>query len=280
MIAVVYSGSKNACWKIWQENEVMLETHTSSINPCFNDTKQTIQTLSKNITLIHNAENIKKIYVFAAGASAKEKQAELTATLEQFFVNSKIKVKDDMYGAAIATCHDKSGIVGILGSGANCAFYSGKKLEKNNFGLGYILADEGSANYYGKMLLKNYLEDKIPADLKMKVESQYNLDRPSILERVYKKPQAQTYLASFLDFYLENRDHKFIQQLVAQGFEKYFSTYILPTLEKHPNEEIHFVGSVAGHFQDQLREVASKHNLQIMSVTKEPIHNLLNYYTN
>lgn len=280
MIAVVYSGSKNACWKIWQEGKAMVETHTLSVNPCFNDPKQTIQLLSKNITLIRNAENIKKVYVFAAGASAKEKQLELATTLERFFVNSKVKVKDDVYGAAIAACHDKSGIVGILGSGANCAYYNGKKPQKNNYGLGYILADEGSASYFGKILLKNFLEDKLPADLKAKLDHQYHLDRPSILERVYKKPQAQIYLASFLDFYAENRDHKFIQQLITQGFEKYFSTYLIPSLAKHPGEEIHFVGTVAGHFQEQLREVAAKHRIEIMSVTREPIHNILNYYIN
>jgi N-acetylglucosamine kinase-like BadF-type ATPase len=280
MIAVVYSGSKNACWKIWQEGKGMLETYSASLNPHFNDAKQIMQVLGKNMTLIDNAESIRKIYVFAAGASAKEKQKELAATLEQFFVNSKIKVKDDLYGAAIAACHDKTGIVGILGSGANCAYYNGKKPEKNNYGLGYILADEGSANYFGKILLKNFLEDKLPPELKAKIITQYHLDRPSILERVYRKPQVQAYLASFLDFYLENRSHKFIEQLVTQGFEKYFSMYILPILEKHPGEEIHFVGSVAGHFQEQLREVAGKHKLEIMSVTKEPIHNILNYYTN
>lgn len=280
MIAVVYSGSKNACWKISSENGAVIETHTSGINPCFNDPKQTLQILGKNISLIHNAENIKKIYVFAAGASAKDKQQELADTLSHFFVNSKIKVKDDLYGAAIAACHDKTGIVGILGSGANCAYFNGKKPEKNNYGLGYILADEGSANYFGKILLKNFLEDKIPAELKLKMEAQYNLDRPTILERVYRKPQVQTYLASFLDFYLENSQHKFIQQLVEQGFERYFETYILPTLEKHPGEEVHFVGSVAGSFQDQLREVAQKHHIKVISVTKEPIHNILNYYTN
>lgn len=280
MIAVVYSGSKNACWKIWQENKPMLEAHTPSINPCFIDQKQILHLLGKNITLIHHAESIKKIYVFAAGASAKEKQEELINSLSHFFVNSKIKVKDDVYGAAIAACHHKTGIVGILGSGANCAYYNGKKPEKNNYGLGYILADEGSANYFGKMLLKNFLEDKIPADLKVKMDTQYHLDRPTILERVYRKPQVQTYLASFLDFYLDNRGHKFIQQLVAQGFEKYFSTYMIPTLEKHPGEEVHFVGSVAGFFQDQLREVANRHDIKIMSVTKEPVHNILNYYTN
>ncbi len=280
MIAVVYSGSKNACWKIWQDNKPTVETHTASLNPCFIDEAQISQLLSNNITLIHNAESIKKIYVFAAGASAKEKQKKLANTISQFFINSKIKVKDDLHGAAIATCHDQTGIVGILGSGSNCAYFNGIKAEKSNYGLGYILADEGSANYFGKVLLKNFLEDKIPADLKLKLDTKYNLDRPSILEKIYKKPHAQRYLASFLDFYLENNEHAFIQKLIAQGFDQYFTTYIIPTLAKHPAENIHFVGTVAGSFPKELKAIADKHQINIKSIQSDPIHDILNYYIN
>ncbi len=281
MIAVVYSGSKNACWKLWQDlDKPTLETKTPGLNPSFIDPKQTLQILGKNITLIHNAENIKKIYVFAAGASTKEKQQELANSLSIFFVNAKIKVQDDVYGASIAACHDNTGIVGILGSGANCAFYNGKKPETNAYGLGYILGDEGSANYFGKILLKNFLEGKLPEELKIKIEDQYHIDRPTVLERVYRKPQVQTYLASFLDFYIENKNHPFIRALVAQGFERYIKSYIIPTIERHPAQQIHFVGSVAGQFQDILRKTAEKHEIKIMSVTTEPIHNILNYYIN
>lgn len=280
MIAVVYSGSKNACWKISQEGKSNLETKTAGINPSFVDAKQLLQILGKNISLIHNAESIKKIFVFAAGASDKEKQQELATTLGKFFINAKVKVKDDLQGAAIAACHDKTGIVGILGSGANCAFFNGKKLEANANGLGYILGDEGSANYFGKILLKNYLECKLPNELKTKLEEQYHIDRPSILERVYRKPQAQIYLASFIDFYFENRNHKFIETLVDKGFDSYFKTYMSPTVAKHTNQEVHFAGSVAGQFQEQLRATAGLYNIQIVSVTTEPIHNIFNYYVN
>ena len=280
MIAVVYSGSKNACWKIWQENKPTVETHTPSLNPCFIDEAQIKQLLSNNITLIHNAESIKKIYVFAAGAGAKEKQQKLTDSMSQFFINSKIKVKDDLHGAAIAACNDESGIVGILGSGSNCAYFDGTKPEKSNYGLGYILADEGSANYFGKILLKNFLEGKVPPDLKQKLESKYDLDRPTILEKIYKKPHAQRYLASFLDFYLENSKHEFIQKLIDQGFDKYFTTYIIPTLAKHPAQNVHFVGAVAGSFSEELQAVADKHQIKIKSIQADPIHDILNYYIN
>lgn len=280
MIAVVYSGSKNACWKLWQEGSSAIETHTPSVNPCFNNQEEITKLLSKNVALINYAESVKKIYVFSAGASAKDKQEELEKTLSEFFINAKVRVKDDLHGAAIAACHDQTGIVGILGSGSNCAYFNGRRPEHNDYGLGYILADEGSANYFGKILLKNFLEGKMPEDLANKLALQYNLERPTILERVYKKPQAERYFSSFLDFYTENNRHPFIQQLLAQGFEKYFSTYILPTLNKHPEEDVHFVGNVAASFADELQAVASKYQIKIRSIQKDPIHDILNYYIN
>lgn len=280
MIAVVYSGSKSAFWKISNEGKTVAECTMPGINPCFNDQKHILYLLNKNIVLINHAESIKKIYVFAAGASSAESQKDLAETLGMFFINSKIKVKDDIYGASIAACYDKKGIVGILGSGANCAYFDGKKPEQNNYGLGFILGDEGSANYLGKMLLKNFLEDKLPTDLKKQFEERYNVDRPIILEKIYKKPNAQNYLSSFLDFYIDNRNHKYMEQLIDQAFERYIKIYLAPTLAQHPNEEVHFVGSVAGTFQDRLRLTAEKHNINIISITKEPIYNLLNYYSN
>lgn len=280
MIAVVYSGSKSAFWKISNEGRLVAECTIPGINPTLNDHKHILYLLNKNIVLINHAESIKKIYVFAAGASSAPLQESLAATLNVFFKNAKIKVEDDIYGASIAACFNQTGIVGILGSGANCAYYDGKKPKKNNFGLGFILGDEGSATHLGKLLLKNYLEGKLPADLNKQLEYKYNVDRPIILERVYKKPQAQNYLSSFLDFYIENRSHKFLEQLIDQAFEKYIETYLVPTMHQHPQEEVHFVGTVAGTFQDRLRAAASKHDINIITITKEPIYNLLNYYSN
>jgi N-acetylglucosamine kinase-like BadF-type ATPase len=271
MIAVVYSGSKTAFWKIARDGKTIAECSMPGINPCFNDQKSILQFLNKKATLINHAESIKKIYVFAAGASSAERRNELAETLGIFFKYSKISVKDDLYGAAISACYNNTGIVGILGSGSNCAYFDGKSAEKNNFGLGFILGDEGSANYLGKILLKSFMQDKLPADLQQKFESKYNLDRPQILERVYRKPLAQQFLSSFFDFFLENRDHKFILELIVSAFESYFKIYMLPMVKLHPGKEIHFVGVVAGNFQ---------HGLEITSITKEPIYNLLNYYSN
>ncbi len=280
MIAVVYSGSKTAFWKIANDGKTVGECTMPGINPCFNDQKTILHYLNKKAVLVNNAERIKKIFVFAAGASSDSRKKELAATLGLFFRYARITVKDDLYGAALAACFNNSGIVGLLGSGANCAWFDGKNPERNNFGLGFILGDEGSANYLGKKLLVDFLKEELPADLKKDFDSKYTLDRPQIFERIYKKPLAQQFLSSFLDFFIEHRAHPYLQQMIDEGFDSYFTVYLLPTLVAHPKEQIHFVGIVAGHFQDRLRLAASRHGLEITSVTKEPIYNLLNYYSN
>lgn len=280
MVAVVYSGSKNSFWRIINDGVVLAECTIASINPAFNDKKQISTLLHKTSNLINYAESIKKMYVFAAGAYTRSKQVFLKDALSLFFINAKVKIKDDLTGASVAACGNETGIVGVLGSGSNCAFYNGKKPENNNYGLGYILADEGSSNYLGKLLLKNYLEEKTPADITKKINEKYNLERATVLERIYKKPNVQAYLSSFLEFFIENRSHKYIQQLLELALEKYLTIFVKPAVAKHPNENIHLVGLIAASFADEVQDIARKNGIIITSIIKDPIHNLLKYYSN
>jgi prepilin-type processing-associated H-X9-DG protein len=280
MIAVVYSGSKTAIWKIAREGKVIAECSMPGINPCFVDQKALLQQLNKKTILINHAEQIKKIYAFAAGATSAERKNELAKSLGLFFKHSKITVQGDLYGAARAACYHEKGIVCILGSGANCSYFDGHELEENNFGLGFILGDEGSANYLGKIILKNFLQEKLPLALQRKFSEKYDLDRTGILEKVYKKTMAQQFLSSFLEFFIENSAHEYIQELLDHAFERYFELYLLPTMKQHPENDVHFVGIVAGTFQERLRLSAQKRGITITTITKEPIYNLLNYYSN
>jgi glucosamine kinase len=82
--------------------------------------------------------------------------------LASFFKFAKISVDHDIAAAAIACCRNNPGIVSICASGSNAAWYDGKKVKPNNYGLGYILADEGSGNWLGKQLIKSYMSEKLP----------------------------------------------------------------------------------------------------------------------
>jgi hypothetical protein len=52
MIAVVYSGTKTAIWKIAKEGKLIAECSMPGINPFFVDQKSLLQQLNKKTTLI------------------------------------------------------------------------------------------------------------------------------------------------------------------------------------------------------------------------------------
>lgn len=280
MIAVVYSGSRYANWKLAEKGKIIAEFRTVGINPFFNDEKFISMLLNKKTELINNAEKIKRIYFFGAGASSADRKEIISNAFSSFFRYGKVVVDHDLKAAAIATCGDEAGIVGILGSGSNAAFFDGKKSRENNYGLGYVLADEGSANWLGRMLLKSYLNETMPEGFRHKFMKRYDLDRKLILDKVYKQPQPVLFLSSFADFLMENRDDGFVKQLVTDGFNNYLRTYIIPLSKHYPGNQLHFAGTVAAGFHDWLRETATLNNLAVASVIKEPIYNVLNYYSN
>jgi N-acetylglucosamine kinase-like BadF-type ATPase len=280
MIAVVYSGSNYADWRLADRGRTIASFKTGGINPYFNDEKHIIQLLNKNINLIHHAEEIKRIYFFGAGSFSNELKNIVHNAFSAFFKFGKVTVEHDIDAAAIACCKNKPGIICICGSGSNAAWYDGKKVKPNNYGLGYILADEGSGNWLGKQLLKAFMNETLPANIRKKFDHHYEFDRNTLLEKVYRQKQPAVFLNSFTEFYMENRDDNYLKNVIINGFTLLINTYLLPLHQQHPEAPVNFAGSVAANFQDYLYEAAAGTNLTISNIIKEPINNLLTYYSN
>lgn len=281
MVAVVYSDSDRAHWKLAQEPKGLVHTFlTTGINPALHETQHIAHVLNSNIQLINHAEQITRVYFFGAGAFSKKHKAIVGAAFGPFFRNAKIAVEHDIQGAALAVCGHNPGIVGILSAGSNAIYFDGKKVKKNNFGLGYILADEGSANWIARMLLKAYLGETLPKSLQEKFKQKFDLDRKQVLTQVYDRNNAPLFLSRFYDFIVAHKREPALRKLVAEGFDLFFSAVIVPLSEQHPSTAVHFVGMVAIHFESILKEVANRYEIQISSLSKEPIDLLLKHHVN
>jgi len=278
MIAVVYSGSNHADWRLADKNRTIASFKTNGINPYFDDEKRILQLLNKNINLIHHAEEIKQVYFFGAGASSPERKKIVMNAFSSFFKFGKISVEHDIVAAAIACCRNTPGIISICGSGSNAAWYDGKKIKPNNYGLGYILADEGSGNWLGKQLLKGYMSETLPENIKRKFVQRYDFERKTLLEKVYRQHHPALFLSSFTEFFIDNKEDSYIKETVKSGFNKLINTYLLPLHDQHPDALLYFAGTVAAGFQNQLQEAAAEANLKVATIIKEPINNLLTYY--
>ncbi|MXV16213.1 hypothetical protein [Hufsiella ginkgonis] len=280
MIAVVYSGSRYANWKLADKGSIIAEFKTLGINPFFNDERFITQLLNKTNELVTYAERIKKIYFFGAGASSPDRKKIIATSFSNFFRYGKISVEHDLKAAALATCGDHEGVVGIIGSGSNVAYYNGRSVKENNNGLGYILSDEGSANWLGRRLLKSFLNHTLPEPLLNKFNKKFGLERKQILDKVYRQPQPVLFLTSFSEFFAENANDTYVKETVKEGFDLYFKNYVTPITETNPGAPLHFAGTIAFAFEPWLREVAGNYGLEIASVVKAPIFNVLTYYTN
>lgn len=278
MIAIVYSGSRFADWRLANKGQVVTGFKTMGINPNLHDDRHIFQSLNKSNSLINHAEEIKRIYFFGPGSSSPERKEKINRVFSNFFKNARIYVDLDIKASALSTLGDGKGLVGILGSGSNACYYDGKKIFTDNFGLGYILADEGSSNWLGRQLLKGFLTETMPDDLRDLFLEKHPLDRKQVLEKVYNNPNPTLFLNSFADFIDENAGHPFIVGIIKKGFELYFETYIVPLQQKYPGSVLNFTGSIAASHEKILREVGRFHEMEINQVINEPIHNLLNYY--
>lgn len=253
---------------------------SSGINPLQNDERYILQILHSNSNFINYAERIKRIYFFGPGIKDKDKSSSLYTALSLFFKKAKVYLYLDMQASAISTCNEQEGLVSIIGSGSNVAYFNGRKIIPNNYGLGYILGDEGSATWIGKKLLTYSLIGKLPSELQDSFQKKYPFDRKQVLDKVYRQPNAGMFLNSFADFALDNREHPFIQELVEKGFTNLFENIFIPLHKKYPKVPLHFTGSMAYDYKDILKKVAGKHDMVVSTILREPIQNLLNYYIN
>lgn len=280
MIAIVYTGSRFADWRLVEKGRVLSAFRTNGINPYIQDERFIFQTLNKDTQLINNAERIRRIYFFGAGASSPERQEKVARVFRDFFKFAKVKVSHDMLASAIATFGNESGIIAIIGSGSNAAHYNGKKIADNNYGLGYILADEGSTNWLARRLLKDFLTESMPQGFREKLLHEHPIDRKIILERVYNSPNPNIFLNSFSDLIFENKEDAYIEGVIKSGLELFFDTYLVPLSEMYPDAPINFTGSVANHCSAWLYEIAGEHHLTINKILREPVQSLVKYYIN
>lgn len=276
MILIAESGSSKTSWVIHHLGKNQ-HLESSGLNPYFNSEDEIknhlLQALPKEVF-----EHCKEIYFYGAGCHAEEnKQKLLTVFKSQFSHVKNIEINDDLTAALRATCGTSEGIACILGTGSGSVYGKEGKVLKAKLGNGIWLGDEGSGGHLGKLLLKAYLDNELPIEIREPLESDYKLTRAVILERVYKSEKPNTYLASFAPFILKHDQNEFIQLLIEHSFKLFFekNVHIYPNYKKL---EISFVGSIAHHYRKHLENLAQLEKLSIKSVIHRPIDRLIEYH--
>ena len=145
--------------------------------------------------------------------------------------------------------------------------------------LGYILMDDGSGNFFGRKLLRDYYFHKMPQDLGHKFAKNYELGADTIKEYLYKQPNPNTYLATFARFLIENKDHPYCRGVIDKGFQQFVNNYIMQ-FELATKVPIHFVGSIAHFLRDELTAVVERNDLVLGVIRQRPIDGLVEFHKN
>ena len=178
-----------------------------------------------------------------------------------------------MIGSAHATCENKPGIACILGTGSNSCYFDGTAIYEEVPALAYILGDEGSGSFYGKRLLADFLYKRLPASIYETLKNDYNLNKDKILQNTYFEKNANVYLASFAKVLHQHKNEKYVQNIVAFGMHTFLDIHV-KCYKNYQEVPVHFVGSIAFHFRDILKNECSKLNIKLGNIVQKPIEKL------
>ncbi|MFN5372487.1 MAG: BadF/BadG/BcrA/BcrD ATPase family protein [Bacteroidia bacterium] len=279
MLLIADSGSTKCDWMLIQDNAESLSFSTMGFNPYFHNEAVISNAIRQNTAMCNFADQVTMLFLYSAGCSSKELKLVVERALRSVFPKANIYVDHDLIGAAFATWDDTPAITGILGTGSNSCFFDGDivKQANNGLGLGYILGDEGSGSWYGKILLRQYLANALPEELHTILRDEYTLDRQTIVEGVYMKPHANVYLASFMKVLSDNKENDWVQEIVNKGMAEFLKTHV-QVYKNYQRVPTHMIGSIAYNFEDNLRKVGATMGVQVGTIIQKPIFGLVNYH--
>lgn len=277
MILLADSGSTKTDWRLVTATETHGQFYTLGFNPMYQEANQIYKELHDNLLPQLQGHSPSAIYFYGAGCSSPERNKRVEDALRQAFPSAEISVDHDLMGAARALCGRNPGVACILGTGSNSCLYDGNEIVDNVPSLGFLLGDEGSGAFMGKLLIRAFLYRELPDELAQSLKNRFNLTKDGILDEVYGSTVPSRYMASFAKFMHEKRQHPVVKAMIYENFEGFFEHHI--TKYKNFTElPVHFVGSIAYNFSDTLKLVAKKYGVTMGQILSTPSEGMIHYH--
>ena len=267
MLLIADSGSTKTDWRLIDGLKIS-QFQTEGLNPHFlhaNKLAEVLQGLP-----IDNHLEVKKVCFYGSGCNSI-KSDWMKGEISLIFSNANVFVYSDLLAVAHATLGSKKGLVGILGTGSNIAYYNGSSLVQKTPSLGFLLGDEGGGSYLGKKFISHFLKDEVPIGLLKK----FKYSKDEVLQKVYQSETPNRYLASFVPFLFRNRMDPFISSLIQHCFHDWMKQYVS---KYNKCDTLNLVGSIAFYFHNEIREVAKSYGYKVEQILETPIAALTHYY--
>ena len=278
MILIADSGSTKVDWCFVEGASIVKQVSTSGINPVVMSEDEVSACIGGQLMPQMEGLSPASVHFYGAGCVSDEKCAIVASAISGHIPDVSVTVDSDMLAAARAICGSDPGIACILGTGSNSCVYDGRHIIDNVSPLGYILGDEGSGAVLGKMLVGDVLKRQLPEELCARFLEQYSLDRLTVIDRVYRQPQANRFLASLTPFLLENISDPAVYGLVLRAFISFFERNVA-NYSSYRDMAVGFVGSIAYYYRDVLADAAGQFGCTLGRILRSPMEGLVEYHT-
>ncbi|WP_455584886.1 ATPase [Bacteroides sp.] len=276
MILIADSGSTKTDWCVVGQGQLVRQIVTKGMNPFFQSEEEIGSEIATALLPRLETNVLDAVYFYGAGCVPDKVPMMHNALSQHLNVKNGIEVNTDMLAVTRSLCGHNPGIACIMGTGSNSCFYDGEKIVNNVSPLGFILGDEGSGAVLGKLLVGDILKNQMTPELKEKFLNQTGLTPPEIVDRVYRQPFPNRFLASLSPFLAENIQEPSVYALVLGSFKAFLKRNVMQY--DYQNYPAHFIGSVAFHYQEVLHEAAHELGVQIGTIVKSPMQGLMTFH--
>lgn len=271
-------GSTKVDWCLTQDGNPMLRVQTAGINPVYQSEEEMECCIQNELLPALGGQVPQSLHFYGAGCATPALTEKVSDVLQRCICpEGRVEVCSDMVGAARSLLGRQAGIACILGTGSNSCLWDGERMLQNVSPLGFILGDEGSGAYLGKRLVGDLLKGQTPSHLRDAFLARYELTPGDIIDRVYRQPFPNRFLASLSPFIAEHRDEPCMRRIVLESFRAFLTRNVClyPHYEEYP---VCFTGSIAWHYRDWLGEAMSEAKLRLGVVKASPMEGLVEYH--
>lgn len=248
------------------------------INPYYQTADEMFDLLKDTeLAKLSGSDDVKEVYYYGAGVANQAKRDVIVSLFKRLLKSTKVCAESDLLAAARGSLGHKSGVIAILGTGANSGLYDGEYVVRNVSSLGFMLGDEGSGAYLGKRLVADVLKGLLSPEMTDAFFEMFRTSQEEIMDRVYHREFPNRYLASFVPFLAANRNDSQIDKLIRGAFSEFFTRNIVP-YNVQEDKSIMFVGGVAEEFSEILTAVAAQYGFKMLGVCKSPLEGLIQYH--
>lgn len=275
MKVIADSSSTRTEWAIVDGDQIVEHAFTTGLNPYFQSRRELSHSIRLELPDIFFRRRWDHVYFYGAGCATTEKNKIMESSLVAQF-RSPVTVHSDLLGAARGLLVRKPGLACILGTGSNSCLYDGDEIVKSVPPLGYILGDEGSSAYLGKIFLADLLKGIAPTTLMRTFFDKYSVSHNMLMDEIYTNTLPSRSLARYGMFLAEHIDNAYVYQLVYAGFMLFFSRNL--AAYDLTDQKVSIVGSTAMNFRPILEQAALDFGVEIDKVIPASIPGLVQYH--